>query len=336
MAGKTIHEATRLYLDMLRFSRAGDSVRKQRAAVCNRLCARFPRRMFAGITSPDLKDFLYGPSGISVGMAPITQTGHRVSLRRFFTHGYESGWRKDLLPIPEPSVRSTKASGPATPALRLTADQLLALLDEAAHPMLRGMLAVAMNTALRVSDVRKIQIRDLTTTGLSVTVLKTGRHDLLPFTLDLDEEMRRYLTWLTAELGVTLHDADAYLFPGFVQERGGGGYNRVQCPDVPIGYDWSRRRLTALYGACGLHVEAGDGWHTIRRSVARIYFDSLRGDVSHDHALRQTATLLGHKSSTTTETYLGLDAEREARDVSLRGQRLLVPSQNVTTLRRGA
>lgn len=334
MAGKSIHTATRLYLEMLRHNQAGDSVRKQAASVCNRLCARYRRRQFAGITSPDLKDFLYGPHGISVGMAGITQTGHRTVLRKFFTHGYEAGWRKDLLPIPGPSVSSTKASGPVTPTLRLTVDELFLLLERSPHPMLRGMLAVAMNTALRVSDVRKIQIRDLTSTGLAVVILKTGRHDLIPATLDLDEEMHRYLTWYTDTLGVTLRDSDAYLFPGFVQERGRVCYDRVQSPDHPIGYDWARRRLSALYEACGLDVEPGDSWHTIRRSVARIYFDGLRGEISRDHALRQTAALLGHRSTMTTEVYLGVEAEKEARDESLRGKRFLIPSGNVTPLRR--
>jgi hypothetical protein len=71
--------------------------------------------------------------------------------------------------------------------------------------------------------------------------------------------------------------------------------------------------------------------------VARIYFDSLRHEISYDHALRQTAALLQHDSVVTTERYLGLDAEVQARDASLKGQRFIGVRAlgNVQSLRTG-
>jgi hypothetical protein len=57
--------------------------------------------------------------------------------------------------------------------------------------------------------------------------------------------------------------------------------------------------------------------------VARAYYDSLceeRGDVA---ALRLTAALLHHKNTTTTEVYLGLDAEKAGRNRRLRGKPFL-------------
>ncbi|MGW0939128.1 hypothetical protein [Streptomyces sp. NPDC002666] len=70
--------------------------------------------------------------------------------------------------------------------------------------------------------------------------------------------------------------------------------------------------------------------------MARIYFDRLREQVSYDHALRQTSALLGHLSSNTTERYLGLQAERAARNESLRGRRFIgvAPDATVTPIRR--
>lgn len=338
MSRLSLPQAVKYYHDALHASDMAPNTQKQYRNVTHRLCAFYPDRQFAGITGIDLTNFLFGPRGISVGKADSTLTSHRAALRHLFRYGHSVGWRKDLLAVPDAVMRSGKAHQKPLPT-RLTADQLILLLHRAEHPIMRGMMAVAMNTALRASDVRKILIGDLDliTGGLSVVIQKTGRSDKLPVTADLDEEMRRYLTWYTAAAGVTVRDTDAYLFPGLDATPELWGKDRLIVPTRPIGYDWSRMRLHELFEDCGIHVERGEAWHTIRRSVARIYFDSLRNEISRDHALRQTSALLGHRQAAQTEIYLGMTAEVEARDKSLRGKRLLIPSGNVTALRvRGA
>ena len=65
-----------------------------------------------------------------------------------------------------------------------------------------------------------------------------------------------------------------------------------------------------------------EGIHTIRRSVARIYFDLL-ADEGYDAALRATMVLLHHSQSSTTEQYLGISRERAKRDASLTGKPFL-------------
>ena len=87
--------------------------------------------------------------------------------------------------------------------------------------------------------------------------------------------------------------------------------------------------------AAGHHIEKGEGGHTLRRSVARAYFDA-RVAASYHGALRETAALLHHASTTTTEIYLGLQSERLGRDKAMRGQRFLtsmVSSENVASMR---
>ena len=82
-----------------------------------------------------------------------------------------------------------------------------------------------------------------------------------------------------------------------------------------------------------------EGIHTIRRAVARLYFDRLVEDKGYDGALRQVSALLHHSNSTTTERYLGLSRERRARDESLRGRSLLGPrpgAASVTSISTGA
>jgi integrase len=68
-----------------------------------------------------------------------------------------------------------------------------------------------------------------------------------------------------------------------------------------------------------------EGIHTIRRAVARHYYDSLAADPKrgHDGAIRVVMTLLHHTNVSTTEHYLGVTSERKARDESLRGRSFL-------------
>ncbi len=67
-----------------------------------------------------------------------------------------------------------------------------------------------------------------------------------------------------------------------------------------------------------------EGAHTIRRAVARHFFDSLVAtDLGYDGALRTVSALLHHSNAATTETYLGLSSERQRRDNRLRRQPFL-------------
>lgn len=72
----------------------------------------------------------------------------------------------------------------------------------------------------------------------------------------------------------------------------------------------------------GVRVEPGEGVHTLRRSVARGFFDAA-AEAGYDGALRTTAALLHHQSTQTTELYLGIAADRLRRDATLRGQPFL-------------
>jgi len=65
----------------------------------------------------------------------------------------------------------------------------------------------------------------------------------------------------------------------------------------------------------------------------------MSSDVGYDAALRTVSAMLHHKSSATTEQYLGLSSERKRRDDRLRGRPFLsalVSTENVVPLRRTA
>ncbi|MEU8683110.1 site-specific integrase [Streptomyces sp. NPDC048611] len=309
---------------------------KQYRSTVNRLLKRFPNRKFAGITTQDLAMFLYGEGGVAVGRAPQTCTTHRSALRSFFAYGQLMGWTRTVTVVPQPVIRQRKTR-PAVAPTRLTEAELLLMLERAEHPMLRALVATAICTALRISDILKIRCEEinLNTGELSVWIKKTGHFDVKPIPLDLEEEIRRYLIWYSRETGASLKTPGAYLFAGWGM-RNAPGIGRIYYEMDPfrhVRYTWANERLRELFGTCGIQVEPREAWHVIRRSVARIYFDRLRQEISHDHALRQTSALLDHMNAETTEKYLGMKAEREARNTSLRGRRFLTsPGATVTPI----
>lgn len=331
MSALSLTDAVHKWSAALYANGASDSTTRHYVSVGARLARAYPRYTFARVGAAELNAFFYGPEGIAVGKLETTVSFYRAAIRSLFRYGHAMGWRKDVPATPAPVVRTVKMrqTATATPT-RLTATQITLMIGSARHPILRAMLAIAANTALRVCDIRKLRIGelDLTVGDLRVVAQKTGHVDVLPVTIDLDAEMRRYLTWLTASTGATVADAELFLLPGIVNVFG----EQTLTHQRPVSYDWSRTRLLRLYRESGVHVEPKEAWHTLRRSVARIYFDSMRDEVSFDHALRRTAVLLGHRNTITTERYLGLDAERLARDESLRGRHLIVPGGSVTAL----
>jgi integrase len=330
MRGPSLHTAINSFLDALADAGVPAGTRKQYRSVLYRLVRVYPERQYSSVTTRDLSAFLYGPKGIAVGRAPGTATSQRAALRSFFAWGHQMVGGK-LVTVPTPVIRQRQPR-PETRPTRLPAATLVQLLescdpDDDREVVLRGVLAVTINTAWRISDAVKPRVHDLglVTGDLWFVSRKTGKADSFPITLDLDEELRRYMSWYTATTGVTLDHSDAFLFPGWTKAPvpASGGFSFSPDPRRHASEEWARNGLKRLFDRCGVRVEKGEAWHTVRRSVARIYFDSLRGEISYDHALRQTAALLQHDSVVTTERYLGLDAEVQARDASLKGQRFI-------------
>jgi hypothetical protein len=67
----------------------------------------------------------------------------------------------------------------------------------------------------------------------------------------------------------------------------------------------------------------GEGIHTVRRSVARIFFDAAEAEESFHEALLGTMRLLHHDRAETTLRYIGVDRQTLARDRFLRGRPFL-------------
>jgi integrase len=159
----------------------------------------------------------------------------------------------------------------------------------------------------------------------------------------LDQELRRWLTTYARELNRPLREDD-HLFPGRKGSRyawrttaeGTKARERqpaVWEPDRPVVH--TARIIKGAMARVGLPTKF-EGTHTIRRAVARAFFDSMSAEVGYDSALRTVSALLHHQSSATTEHYLGLSSERKRRDERLRGRPFLtamVATDNVIAIR---
>lgn len=278
------------------------------------------------LTPVHVEEFFYGLNGLADTCGSTTLAKYRTDLRAFLDFCYRREWLRQ-----PPDVLLGGVSDTSTQAnrdrFRLTRGELVELLEGAEDPRDRGLVAFCQNTAVRIGEALGLKVRDLNLDRGQVYVKRPKVRDEItyPVTADLDEEMRRWLAVYTAEMaqaGGTLAPGH-YLFPPRPQGRFQAGGLRIV--DQPRGYAATRkltnpnRLIRPIAERVGIDLGPGDGWHTIRRSVARIFFDDCVSD-GYDQALRLVQALLGHKQVSTTERYLGLDLEKAKVDQILRGQ----------------
>jgi len=295
------------------------------------------------VTSDHVTGWFYGPGGlmgphtgdqyggkILPGISEATHNQYRSRLKVFFDWMTKRGMTKvDLLEDVGFLAIPVKVRLQPKPGV------LLGFLDSAAHPRDRCYLAVAMNSALRASEVVRIMVGDINLEGgyYKATTSKRVQKDHMPITSDLDVELRRWLTLYEKDAGRPLLPSD-YLFPNLTASlfykyvtnedgmRVGLRTVRKVIPESPISVPRTQGIVHHALRAAGLPTKY-EGTHTIRRAVARAYFDSMRGSVGRDNALREVSALLHHSNSSMTERYLGLSAERDARDEAMRGKPFL-------------
>lgn len=217
-----------------------------------------------------------------------------------------------------------------------------ALLDSASHPRDRILLALGCYLLGRSVEFQLLTVGDVRLDAgyVSYRIPKTFKTDELPITQELDEELRRWLTYYSQECGSL--DPNWYLVPAKTPPR----MEAVGGPVKGAGELRPTRKAIEMHKiAQGALVSIGfpirdpdgkplnEGMHTIRRSIARALHDQLRdeGDPSPVETVR---SVLNHATERETRRYIGLETSRVHRDARLKG-RLMFPglrAENVSDL----
>jgi integrase len=352
-----LRSAVEEYLDIRQRSGKADNTMRVDETLLPRFVEHLGNPDFDKLSSTHVRDFFYGAGGIMdthttrikgqpvrEAVGPGTHNNYRARLKVFFSFCKASGFTAldnyltGVDPLPEPKRRRQQPA----PSL------LLQLLDQAECAMHRAYLATAVNTACRASEITNMRVGDIdfARSEVFVTVIKTREEDEMPLTADLERELRVWLVEYAELLGRPLREDD-YLFPArtgnaiathYLDEATGERvYVRtpfVWHPDRPV--QRTEKIVKHALAAVGLPTRY-EGTHTIRRAVARAYFDALSSDAGYDAALRTVSALLHHSNMATTERYLGLSSERKRRDETMKGRPFLtamVSQENVVPLRR--
>lgn len=296
------------------YQRGGsDQLRKAQRSLFRRFAAAMNDRQMGSLVAEDIDEFFYGDGGLAESCARTTLGKYHGDVKGFLLWCFRRDWCDDpqrlLGGVVHTSTRSNRVR------LRLSEAQMWSMVAAASDRRDAAMLVFAMHTGCRISELLDLRLGDvnLETGECRVRIIKTKEEDVLR----LSPTLTRYLReWMTFYCGRETTDARSYLFPARKPARLVGvrhasdderGYNPAGKITSPGKY-LKRMALDA-----GVPLETGDAWHTVRRSVARLFFDQS-SVMGHDAALRMTSAFLHHKNTATTEIYLGLQLEKAKRD----------------------
>lgn len=216
---------------------------------------------------------------------------------------------------------------------RISVDKFALLLDCADSPRDRVLIALGLFLFLRSSEIRTLKIKDvnLAEGTIGCTIHKTGDFDVMPISIELDRELRRWLTTYTENVGSLL--PEYYLVPANLKGRNQYHDQADFSPLRPM--TKSERYIRKAVVNMGWEdTDDRIGIHLLRASGARAWFDELNNHTI-DGALKIVQAHLHHASVVMTERYLGLTSDRTKRDRLLRGQSMFpsLAADNVVSLR---
>lgn len=263
-----------------------------------------------------------------------TRNNQLSNLRLFFKW---CRYRRFMHRDSDPTFDWKKLKYAIPPKQRIPVGEWPVLFNACETPLETITIATGLYLFLRASEQQCIQLKHIRLDELEIDVYrrKVQDYDTMPITAELEPYLRRHLTFM-AEQGFT--HPDHYLIyaknpaktvkgrQGFL--TGQAGIN----PNKPAGRPYNI--VQDVLGRAG-YPTFREGEHTLRRSGARAYFDSLVGQ-GYDGALREVMSMLGHKNSKNTEGYLGLEQDRYRRNTKLKGKPMFPNLQdaNVVPIRR--
>lgn len=257
--------------------------------------------------------------------AESTQNQYLATLRVFFKWARNARY---MAPDHDPTVQWESVRVRNKDRFRLSPDQFYPLMDACTHPRDRAVVAIALFTFLRGSEIATLRWRDVDFTNARLHAVhhKTKLEDAKPISAELREELVRWQNWYRQDQGTILPDwflvpakgPDFYLQDPVTRKltRDNRKPARLK-PETRLGkpYEVVQRALKAL----GIDTK-GEGVHTIRRSGGAARFNELRGSEGSDFAIMELASILGHSDVRTTQRYIGWNIAREQRNEAIAGK----------------
>lgn len=217
------------------------------------------------------------------------------------------------------------------PKYYLDAAEFPAALEAAGgrNPRDRAVIAIALNTLARQSEIAALRLCDLDLGHLDIRMYrkKRKRWTTTGVTPELHEEMETWLKVYAQKMGylapatMIREHPDWLLVPAIWAWNGGYRLN----PDKPLGaMERVAKRVLTDLGVQGTRdgksvSHLGEGMHTIRRSGARAMLKNLSEGLGHQRALVQVSVMLDHEDTKLTLRYIGMDQEKDELNDWLRG-----------------
>lgn len=224
-----------------------------------------------------------------------------------------------------------------TPKHYVDVQDFPALLDlaEQWHPEDRAIMALALFTLCRASEIQCLRLRDIDLMARTITMFrpKTDRWTEVPIGAELELELGIWLDAYAHEIGYTciasLMEAhpEWYVCPRKEyrppRKAADGKYGGHSLESFTLAPDQPPPRLEnvvkRVLSKMGVEVVQGEGMHTVRRSGARAMLDHLAVTLGQDKALLQVSLMLDHSDPKTTLIYIGVDIERRQLADFIRG-----------------
>lgn len=296
-------------------------VAKQTLASETSDCVRFvkawdrTRRSPKSMDADWVEEYLFGADGIAGCLQPASYNKAIAHLRSFVT------WlvRRTLVSSEVLDALTTLKAGGRKQFPRLDLTQMEDIVEAAEDPWERFVISLGFQTLGRWGELQGVQRKHvhLDRGRIEWWREKTDENDQLPITRQLDTELRRWITAYEAEVGPL--EPDHYMIPRRQWTK--RGWQLIPSRSSNRAIISAVKKLTAPHLG-GLDAIKGQGVHILRRSAARELYEALKRAGVAD-PIRIVMAMLGHKRVTTTELYIGVERDRETRDMLLAGASLL-------------
>lgn len=328
-----LSDAIDRYLDVRR-AKCAKSTSRCDANNLRHMLAHIGNVKMRDLSRDHMFDYFYGSKGRinhvvrGVPLAASTFNAERGRIAAFLNWAVDEGY---MQVSPLRGVERRRVG--TRERLRLSPEQMIDLIERTEYPRDRMLLSLGCNTGLRAHALAALRVGDvdLDRGYIRSYSSKTDNHKLHPITLELDRELRTWLTYYQNECGPL--DPGWYLTParwrlGRAAPVGGfEGSVTVLRPTEPVG-----RPIRVVHQALeriGLDSE-GAGFHTLRRSSGRAVFEAAvaDGDARAIHVARE---FLDHSNAAMTELYIGTNHEKQRLEETLKGRAFLTRKAPDTT-----